>query len=135
MGSAAILGQTYATVIMPDGTERLAENFRHVNAGIGRWWNDGASDDGKGAFYTSDDMDALPGILAGTGWRVDVLDDTIGLFEAAYGPDYAPPHPNLATFLEFMEGPFGAVPVGYYNATMSEWISSASAPAALGAEK
>lgn len=79
MATVTLLGDTYTTAIFPDGTERLAENLRYVAGGIGRWWNDGASDDGDGAYYTKDEIAGLNALLS-DGWRVEVQEsDTLGL--------------------------------------------------------
>lgn len=69
MGTATILGDTYQTVVMPDGKEWLAENLKWTGAGA--WWNNGASNDGDGRYYTRESaVGAVSSALVGTPWRL-----------------------------------------------------------------
>lgn len=75
VGAAAILGSTYSTVIMPDGLEWMDENLRYVGDGtVGRWWNNGASDDGDGRYYQFEEGETCEGLavaaLLTDGWRL-----------------------------------------------------------------
>ncbi len=64
MGTVTILGNTYSTIIMPDGKEWITENLKYEGSGL---WRDGAtSNDGCGRYYTSADMQSL---LLSNGWR------------------------------------------------------------------
>jgi uncharacterized protein (TIGR02145 family) len=80
MGTATILGDTYSTVIMPDGKEWLAENCKY--SGLGVWWNSGVSNDGDGRYYSFSDIQALNALLA-DGWRVPTYADTSAMILAS----------------------------------------------------
>lgn len=77
--TATILGDTYNTVIMPDGKEWLAENLKYVNGGVGRWWNNAGSNDGYGAYYAiqsqSSEINTIKSLLTG-GWKVPTIADS-----------------------------------------------------------
>lgn len=82
--TATILGDTYSTVIMPDGKEWLAENLRWT--GAGQWWGDAASDDGDGRYYTSSEAwGVLAAALSELGWHVPSLVELTSFGDALGG--------------------------------------------------
>lgn len=86
MGTATILGDTYTTVVMPDGKEWLASNFRSTTVTGYEVNNDAGNRVAYGRLYRLSD------ILAATlpdGWRVQTIADVDGLI-AAVTADVAP---------------------------------------------
>jgi len=89
MGTSTILGDTYQTVIMPDGNEWLAENYRAIGlVGRGAWGGDGTSNDGDGRYFyrgaANDEVAALP-----DGWRLPTLAEWRALQTALGGASVA----------------------------------------------
>lgn len=86
MGSVTILGDTYRTVVMPDGKEWLAENFRHADTPGFEVNNDVGNRAAYGRLYRYSDImaTALP-----DGWRVATREDWRGL-TAAVGAAHDP---------------------------------------------
>lgn len=77
--TANVLGETYKSVIMPDGREWFAENLRYVNGGVGTWWQNGSSDDGYGAYYglqsRTTEISTINTLLTDN-WRVPTVADS-----------------------------------------------------------
>lgn len=86
MGTTTILGDTYSTVIMPDGKEWMAENLRWITIGIGNWWKWNPSNDGDGIYYKTSDIDVIIAALAASGWRIPTYSDMQALASAVNGP-------------------------------------------------
>ena len=79
MGTATILGDTYQTVVMPDGKEWV-NKFRYD--ALGRWFLDDSGDPNAlefGKYYTYTERDTIAGLLT-DGWRIPTADDFTGLF-------------------------------------------------------
>jgi len=85
-GTATILGDTYQTIIMPDGKEWLAENFRSSDGGLAK---KSPNDDPTkvadyGYLYTRPAMVTINGMVA-DGWRVPTKAEWNALFAACGG--------------------------------------------------
>ena len=79
MGTATILGDTYQTVVMPDGKEWV-NKFRYD--ALGRWLLDDSGYPNAlefGKYYTYTERDTIAGLLT-DGWRIPTADDFTGLF-------------------------------------------------------
>lgn len=86
--TADILGDTYNTVIMPDGKEWITENLKW--AGAGQWWANGGTNDGDGRYYSSNEAwSTVANALAGSGWRLPSLADYDNLRDSAGGASIA----------------------------------------------
>lgn len=84
MPTATILGDTYQTVIMPDGKEWLAENLKYTGYGV--WFQGAASNNGFGRYYLKPDALLIHAMLT-DGWRLPTLADTLALYAAIGSTD------------------------------------------------
>lgn len=80
MGTTTILGDTYEAVRIG----RQAWTTTNAKwAGSGRWWNNGAADDGDGRYYNiysgAAELLALKAALVGSPWRIPTQDDALAL--------------------------------------------------------
>ena len=130
--TASILGNSYATAIMPDGKEWMTENL--VWDSCGQWYGGRAGNDGDGRFYNWTDCALIISELAATesesGWRVCTYADSWGLVNACkdplgFYPTLAQPHarwdadgrPTIATNTTG----FNAFPQGWKSGYSGEW--------------
>ncbi len=92
-GTATILGKEYQVCKLPDGKWWMSTNLAWIPGSIppggdgSTWWNDGASDDGDGRYYSYGyycDMSVITAALVAEGsiWRGPEYDDAMALAAA-----------------------------------------------------
>lgn len=103
--TATVLGTTYSTVVL-NGKEWITKNLTYKTDSVGVWYNEAATDDGTGGYYTYLDMQQIQALLS-NGWRIPLKSDFQSLI--AYVEAVAPVGERYAYI---KSAPFNLIPSG-----------------------